>query len=171
MATENERGRKIEMHMHSNPTFNLGPQSGGGVRQPEIGGPDKVTMIINSGEYQRVSYAISIAKVAAALDMEVHMLFTYKGLERLIKGRSDELGNVTDANFLKKIKDALEKDKISKLSEDLVDANKIGVRIYACVTAMSIMNVKDEELIKEVNQVMGLSQFLELSRGSITYYV
>ena len=171
MATENERGRKIEMHMHSNPTFNLGPQSGGGVRQPEIGGPDKVTMIIISGEYQRVSYAISIAKVAAALDMEVHMLFTYKGLERLIKGRSDELGNVTDANFLKKIKDALEKDKISKLSEDLVDANKIGVRIYACVTAMSIMNVKDEELIKEVNQVMGLSQFLELSRGSITYYV
>jgi peroxiredoxin family protein len=134
-------------------------------------GPDKVTMVINSSEYQRVSYAISIAKVAAALDMEVHMLFTYEGLERLIKGRSDELGNITDTNFLKKIKNALKKGKISKLSEDLTDANKIGVRIYACVTAMSIMNVKEEELIKEVDQVMGLSQFLVLSKGSITYYV
>ena len=135
------------------------------------GDPDKVTMVINSGEYQRVSYALSMAKVAAALDMEVHMLFTYEGLERLIEGRSDELENITDANIRKKIKDALENGKILKLSEDLADAKKIGVKIYACVTAMSIMNVKDEELIKEVNQVMGLSQFLELSRGSITYYV
>jgi len=47
----------------------------------------------------------------------------------------------------------------------------MGVKIYACVTAMSIMNVKNEELIKEVDQVMGLSQFLVLSRGSISYYV
>ncbi len=141
---------------------------GGGDRR---GGPDKVTMVINSGEYQRVSYAISIAKVAAALDMEVHMLFTHEGLERLIKGRSDELGNVTDANFLKKIKDALKKGKISKISADLLDAKKLGVKIYACVTAMSIMNVKNEELVKEVDQVMGLSQFLVLSSGSISYYV
>ena len=135
------------------------------------GDPDKVTMVINSGEYQRVSYAISIAKIAAALDMEVHMLFTYEGLERLIEGRSDELGNVTDKNFLKKIKDALKKEKISKISTDLLDAKKLGVKIYACVTAMNIMNVKNEELVKEVDQVMGLSQFLVLSRGSISYYV
>ncbi len=128
-------------------------------------------MVVNSGEYQRVSYALSIAKVAATLDMEVHMLFTYGGLERLIKGRSDELGNITDVNIRKKIKDALEKGKILKLSEDLADAKKIGVKIYACVTAMSIMNVNDKELINEVYQVMGLSQFLVLSGGSITYYV
>ena len=105
-------------------------------------------MVVNSGEYQRVSYALSMAKVAAALDMEVHMLFTYEGLDRLVKGRSDELGSKTDTNILKKIKNALEKGKISKISEDLIDSKKMGVKIYACVTAMSIMNVKNEELIK-----------------------
>mgnify|MGYP001276512715 CR=1 FL=1 len=128
-------------------------------------------MVVNSGEYQRVSYALSIAKVAVALDMEVHMLFTYEGLERLVKGRSDELGNITNTNLLMNIKDALDKGKISKISEDLIGAKKMGVKIYACVTAMSIMNVKKEDLIKEVNQVMGLSQFIVLSRGSISYYV
>ena len=145
------------------------PPAGG--LPPNAGDPDKVTMVINSGEYQRVSYALSMAKVAAALDMEVHMLFTYEGLERLIEGRSDELENITDANIRKKIKDALENGKILKLSEDLADAKKIGVKIYACVTAMSIMDVKNEELIKEVDQIMGLSQFLELCSGNITYYV
>ena len=179
MADERGGGRKVEINLSPNVTMQIGASNAGrggdsGEEQQqrqEGGNQDKVTMVINSGEYQRVSYALSMANAAAALDMEVHMLFTYEGLERLIKGRSDELDNITDANIRKKIKDALENGKILKLSEDLAYAKKIGVKIYACVTAMSIMNVKNEELIKEVDQIIGLSQFLELCRGSITYYV
>lgn len=131
---------------------------------------EKVTMVINSGEYQRVSYALSMAKVAAALEMEVHMLFTYGGLNRLIKGHSNELGNISDSNIQENLKNALEKGSVTKLSDDIVDAKKMGVKIYACVASMNILNITKEKLVEDVH-IIGLSEFLVLSIGSMTYFV
>ena len=127
-------------------------------------------MVINSGDYQRVSYALSMAKVAAALEMEVHMLFTFGGLKRLIKDNSDELGNISDNDIRDNIIKALEKGSIAKLSDDLLDVKRSGVKIYACVSSMNILNITKEKLIEDV-KLMGLSEFLVLSIGSMTYYV
>ena len=131
---------------------------------------EKVTMIVNSGEYQRVSYALTIAKVAAAFEMEVHILFTYGGLKRLIKSNTDELGNISDTDIQQNIKKALEKGSLTKLSDDLVNLKKMGVKIYACISSMNILNISNENLIEDVH-IIGLSEFLVLSIGSITYFI
>lgn len=127
-------------------------------------------MVINSEEFQRVSYALSIAKVATALEMDVHMLFTFGGLKRLIKDKSDELGNISDKDIRDNLLKALEKGSVSKLSDDIADAKRIGVKIYACVSSMNILNLTQEKLIDDV-KLIGLSEFLVLSIGSMTYYV
>lgn len=128
-------------------------------------------MVVNSGEYDRVSYALSIAKVASALGMEVHMLFTYGGLNRLVKGRGDELGVVVDPYVRGKLEEGLAKGTVSKISTDLKEAKKLGLKIYACVSAMGLLNVTKNDLIEEVDEVMGLATFLGLSRGAATYYI
>ncbi len=131
---------------------------------------EKVTMIVNSGEYQRVSYALTIAKVATAFEMEVHMLFTYGGLKRLIKSNTDELGNISDTDIQQNIKKALEKGSLTKLSDDLLNVKKMGVKIYACTSSMNILNISNENLIEDVH-IIGLSEFLVLSIGSMTYFI
>ncbi|MFQ6134758.1 MAG: DsrE/DsrF/DrsH-like family protein, partial [Nitrososphaerales archaeon] len=134
-------------------------------------GAEKVAMVVNSGDYDRVSYALSIAKVACALGMEVHMLFTYGGLNRLVKGRVDELGSIADTSVRERLEHGLAKGTVAKLSDDMSEAKKLGLKIYACVSAMGILNVTKDELIEEVDQVMGLSAFLDISRGAMTYYI
>lgn len=132
---------------------------------------EKVAMVVNSGEYDRVSYALSMAKVACALGMEVHILFTYGGLYRLVKGRVDELGSMVNESIRRRLEAGLAKGTVAKLSDDIRDAKKLGLKIYACVTTMTILGVTEEELIEEVDQVTGLSTFLDISRGAMTYYI
>ncbi len=134
-------------------------------------GVEKVAMIVNSGDYDRVSYALSIAKVAGALGMDVHMLFTYGGLSRLVKGRVDKLGSMADTYIRERLEQGLAKGTVAKLSDDISEAKKFGLKVYACVSAMGILGVTKNELIEEVDQVMGLAQFLDISRGAMTYYI
>jgi peroxiredoxin family protein len=135
------------------------------------GGVEKIAMVVNSGSYDRVSYALSIAKVALALGMDVHAIFTYGGLTRLIRGRTDELGAVPNETVRSRLAAGIAKGTVTNLSADLKEAKKLGFRIYACVSAMGILNVTQDELIPEVDQVMGLAAFLDLARGAQTYYI
>jgi peroxiredoxin family protein len=132
---------------------------------------EKIAMVVNSGEYDRVNYALSIAKVALALGMDVHAIFTYGGLARLIKGRTDEIGSISDDFVRQRVESNLAKGRIGKISEDLKEAKKLGLKVYVCVNAMGVLNVSRAELIDEVDQVMGLASFLDIARGAQTYYI
>ncbi len=134
-------------------------------------GAEKVTMIVNSGDYDRVSYALSIAKIAGALGMEVHMLFTYGGLTRLLKSNIDDLGGIADSFILERLRVGLAKGTIAKLTDNISEAKRLGLKIYACINAMHTLDIVQEQLIDEVDQVMGLSKFINLSRGAMTYYI
>ena len=59
--------------------------------------PTKVALIVNSSSYERVSYALSIATISAAHLKDVHVLFTYGAVRRLVKGKTDDVGEETDA--------------------------------------------------------------------------
>ena len=132
---------------------------------------EKVALIINSGSYERVSYALTVAAMQAALGKEVSILFTYGALVRLIKGRTDEVGEETDPTLRQKINEGLEKGTIRSISEGINELKRFGGRIYACVAAMSFYNVIRDELIDEVDGVMGIAAFLEVTRGAQILYI
>jgi len=132
---------------------------------------EKVAMIIHSGEYDRVSYALLIAKAASALGIGVHLPFTYGGLQRLVKGQVNKIDEKVDKNVGTQIEQSISKRIIPLLSEDIVEAKKLGLKIYACVGSMGIMNISKDDLIKAVDQIIGLASFLDISREAITYYI
>jgi len=139
------------------------------MRQWEQG---KVAIIINSPSYDRVAYALSIASISAVFGKEVHVLFTYGAVHRLVKGKADEIGEETDAWIREAIKAGSEKGSISKISEILNNLKRFGGNVYACVAAMALHNIVKDELAEEVNEVTSISAFLEKVEGaSMVLYV
>jgi len=132
---------------------------------------EKVALIVNSGSFERVSFALTVAAMYAALGREVYTLFTYGALFRLIKGRTDEVGEETSPTLRQKIKEGLEKGSIRSISDGINELKRFGGRIYACVAAMSFYDVIRDELIDEVDGVMGIAAFLEATRGAQLLYI
>ena len=136
--------------------------------------PDKgkVAIILHSGAFDRASYALSIALVALASGMEAHMLLTFEGLRRFTRGHLTEIGEETPPGVRVNIERGLQSGGIQSLDEQLRDANKLGLKIYACPNAMAALNIGLSELLPEVYSVMGLAAFLGLAgTASINYYI
>lgn len=128
---------------------------------------EKVALIINSASYDRVSYALSIANVSAAHLKDVYVLFTYGGILRLLENKADVVGEETTAWMQENIKKGLKKGTIPKISDMLSFSRGFGVKIFACSGAMAFHNITKEELAM-VDDVMGISQFLEKVQGAST---
>ena len=133
---------------------------------------EKVTIILHSGAYDRASYALSIALVALASGMEVHMLLTFEGLKRFTKGHLMDIGEETSPVVGTNIKRGLEWGVIESLETQLVNAKKLGLKIYACPNAMAALNIALSDLMGEVDSVMGLAAFLVLARkAAVNWYI
>ncbi len=132
----------------------------------------RVTIILHSGAYDRASYALSLAMTALAMDAEVYMFLTYGGLRRFTKGHLGSLGGETDAELRDVISRGLKTGGIKPLEEQLADARKLGLKLYACSGTMAQMNIARSELSQEVDEVMGLSTFLNLAlKTAINWYI
>jgi len=133
---------------------------------------DRVTIILHSGSYDRASYALSIALVALASGMEVHMLLTFEGLRRFTRGHLAEIGDETSPNVSTNIERGLESGGIEPLEIQLANAKKLGLKLYACPNAMAGLNIALGNLLDEVDNVMGLAAFLELvCKAVINLYI
>lgn len=126
----------------------------------------RVAIILHSGGYDRVSYALSIAQVALAMGMEVHMLATYGGLKRFTKGNLEKLGEETDAAIREALARGIASGGIRSLTAQLSDARKLDLKLYACPTAMANLNIVRGDLLPEVDEVMGLAAFLDLAQDA-----
>ncbi|MAF84889.1 MAG: hypothetical protein CL875_00125 [Dehalococcoidales bacterium] len=135
-------------------------------------GKERVTVILHSGSYDRASYALSIALVALASGMEAHMLLAYEGLRRFTGGHLEDVGEETSPNIRTNLERGLQSGGIQSLETQLADAKRLGLRVYACPNAMAALNIGLDEMLPEVDNVMGLATFLELARtAAINWYI
>ena len=133
---------------------------------------ERATIILHSGSYDRASYALTLALVALASGMEVHMLLTFEGLRRFTREHLAEIGEETSPNLKTNIEQGLEWGVMPSLESQLAEAKKLGLKMYACPNAMASMNVTLNDLLDEVDEVMGLATFLQLARtAAINWYI
>jgi len=132
----------------------------------------KVAIIINSASYDRVAYALTIASTSAAVGKEVHVLFTYGAISRLLKGKADEIGEETDTWIREHVTLGSLTGAIPKISELLSNLKRFGGKVYTCVSAMALHNIMKNELTEEVDEVTSITAFLEKVEGaSVMFYV
>lgn len=141
------------------------------------------TIILFSGEFDKVMAAFIIANGAAAMDDDVTMFFTFWGLNALrrpqkvatsgksplqkafamMMPRGPGRLKLSQMNFggagPKLMKRMMREQKVMPL-EDLIDsAREQGVKMVACAMSMDVMGLKPEELIDGL-EFAGVASYL-----------
>ncbi len=149
----------------------------------------KLSMIVFSGDMDKLMAAFIIATGAAASNMEVAMFFTFWGFRAIKKnvpiGKSilGKLMAFMEGGGLEKaspskysmgglgrwmFKKMMGAKKVPSLVEFRQMAIDLGVKLYACGMSMDIMEIPRESLIDEIADVVGVGFMIEQAQNSIT---
>ncbi len=157
--------------------------------------PDKVTIVVLSGDMDRVMAAFIIATGAAAMGMQVTMFFTFWGLNAIRrKGASSaakdwlrrmfgwlnkggaELLPLSRFHFgglgTGMMKRVMREHRMPGVPELIETAQDLGVRFIACTTTMGLMGITKDTLIGGVDQLAGVTTYLaEAKQGSVNLFI
>jgi peroxiredoxin family protein len=130
----------------------------------------KLAIIVQSGTIDRLYSALILGSTAAAMDIEVHMYFTFWGLNTLVKGALEKVElPATYKHMEEQLKKKLQEMKYPTPYELLKRMKASGlVKIYACSPTMEMFGVKKEDLIPEVDEIAGAAAFLNLASTAQT---
>lgn len=142
--------------------------------------PDKASIVVMSGDMDKVMGAFIIANGAAAFDMEVTMFFTFWGLKAIQKGGrtgksffgrmlglmnrggADRLGP-SKFNFggmgRWMFKKMMKRHNVVPLPALVEQARAQGVKLIACEMSMQVMEISGEHLLDGV-EIAGVASFI-----------
>ena len=157
--------------------------------------PERVTIVLLSGDLDRAMAAFIIATGAAAMGMRVTMFFTFWGLNTLRrkgatsspkdwlrrmfgvlnKGGAESLplsrfhfGGV-GTRMMQKV---MKQNKMPGVPELMETALDLGVRFIACTTTMGLMGITKDTLIEGIDQFAGVTTYLaEAKQGSVNLFI
>ena len=141
---------------------------------------EKASIIVMSGDMDKVMGAFIIATGAAAFDMQVSMFFTFWGLKAIQKGNLTGRGamgrmlGVMNRGGIDRLnpsrlsfggmgrwmfKKMMKSHKVTPLPQLLKQAQDLGVKLTACEMTMNVMEIKKEDLIDGV-KIGGVASFI-----------
>ena len=125
----------------------------------------KLAFVVHSGTLDKLYPVFMLASTGGAMDAEVHLFFTFWGLNAVKKGGLDKaklpgIMSVGTGMMKGKIKSV----GVSSLPELLAMCRETeNVTIYACSTTMAMMDVTKDQLIPEVDEIVGAASFLAIA--------
>ena len=149
--------------------------------------PEKVTLVVFSGELDKALAAFNIAIGAASSGMEVSMFFTFWGLNIIKKNQ----GSIRSRGIMRKMLNFMNRGgskrlplskfhmfglgkwmmgrlmrdaKFPSLDEMIGLAREMGVKFMACTTSMGLMGISREAFIPEVDSYCGVATYLSEAR-------
>lgn len=131
---------------------------------PNEEGPEKVAIVVSEGSYDKAMASVFLGSTAAGLGMEVHLFFTFFGLDLLKKNKRPKLKGMFrpfTGMFEKKMKGI----GVESFQVMMDTCSEMGVKFYACSTSMEAMGLKIEDLRDGVD-ILGASKFLDIASGS-----
>jgi peroxiredoxin family protein len=137
---------------------------------------DKVTIILHSGDMDKVYSALIIANGALAMGMEASIFFTFWGLQRLKKGALEK-GPLSKMHMLGlgkwMVKQRMKRANVATLERMLQDFRELGGKIMACDMTMEIMGIRPEDLRQEfIDEYCAVGAYIQEARESaITLFI
>jgi peroxiredoxin family protein len=137
---------------------------------------DKLTIVVHSGDMDKVYSALIIANGALSMGMEATLFFTFWGLQRLQKGKLKK-GPLSKMNLFglgkKMIMARMKKTKVVSLERLITDFKDLGGRIIACDMTMDIMGIKMEDMRADlITDCGGVGSFIaEARQSSVTLFI
>ena len=157
----------------------------------------KKTIIVFSGEYDRLMAAFIIANGAAAMDDEVTMFFTFwglsalrkenqpatvqkkvSGLQKMFSGmlpKNAEKLPISKFNFggagrvmMKKV---MKSENVMTVAELIETAQEQGIKMIACTMSMDVLGIAKEELIDDI-EYAGVATYLgEADESNVNLFI
>jgi peroxiredoxin family protein len=145
---------------------------------------DRVTIILHSGDMDKIYSALIIGNGALAMGMEASITFTFWGLLRLQKGDTLSLprGGLEEGPLSKMhmlglgkwmIRQRMEKANVASLETLMADFKELGGKVIACEMTMEIMGLKREDLREDwVDEYGAVGTYIQEARDSaITLFI
>lgn len=157
--------------------------------------PDKVTIVLLSGDMDKAMAAFIIATGAAAMGMQVTMFFTFWGLNVIRK----EGATSSAKDFLRKafgwlnkggaknlplsrfhfgglgsimMKKVMKDNRMPSVPELLETAQDLGVKMIACTTTLGLLGISKDTLIEGIDELAGVSTYLvEAKDGAVNLFI
>ena len=136
----------------------------------------RATIVLHSGDMDKVYSALIIGNGALAMGMDVTIYFTFWGLQRLQKGALEK-GPLSKMNLLGlgrwMIKQRVKKANVASLERLLSDFKELGGKVIACDMTMEIMGISREDLREEwVDEYGAVGTYVQDARNSeITLFI
>jgi peroxiredoxin family protein len=156
---------------------------------------DKLSLIVFSGDMDKVMASFIIATGAAAMGTEVTLFFTFWGTSVLKKSEPQKRDKLflqkmfgwmmpkgskklplSKMNFCgagpKMMNMLMKKYNTASISELLEVAQDCDINFYICQMSMDLMGIKKDELLPIKNlDYCGVAKFLEISDGGKTLFI
>jgi peroxiredoxin family protein len=121
-------------------------------------GADRVTIVVHSGDMDKMYSALIIGTGALSWGMEASLYFTFWGLQRLQKGGLDK-GPLSKMNMLglgrRMIKGRMRKANVVELEHLFRDFKELGGRVIACEMTMEVMGISKSDLREDLIDEFG----------------
>ncbi len=137
---------------------------------------ERVTIVLHSGDMDKVYSALIIGNGALAMGMEASIYFTFWGLQRLQKGGLEK-GPLSKMHMLGlgkwMIKQRMKEANVASLEKLFRDFKELGGRIIACEMTMEIMGIDREGLREElIDEYGAVGTYIQEARDStITLFI
>jgi peroxiredoxin family protein len=136
----------------------------------------RVTIVMHSGDMDKVYSALIIANGALAMGMEASIYFTFWGLQRLTKGGLEK-GPLSKMHFLGlgkwMVKQRMKKANVASLERLLQDFKELGGKIIACEMTMEIMGIHRQDLREDlIDEYGAVGSYIQEARNSqVTLFI
>jgi len=157
---------------------------------------DKLSMVVFSGDLDKILASFIIATGATAMETDVVMFFTFWAIAALRdenkKGDGKDFMGKMFGSMLPKgvskvklskmnmggmgtnmLKSLMKKKNVASLEDLLQTASELGVKIYICEMSMNLMGFKKEEMINYPNLTYcGVAKFLyEATNSKVQLFI
>jgi len=139
----------------------------------------RVTIVLHSGDMDKLYSALIIGNGALAMGMEASIFFTFWGLQRLAKDKPLAMpsagldkGPLSKMNMLGlgkfMIKQRMKKANVASLERLMADFKELGGKIIACEMTMDIMGVAKEDLRQDlIDEYGAVGTYIQEARQSV----
>ncbi len=134
---------------------------------------NKMSLILFSGTEDKLMAASIIASGAVANDMEVNIFVTFWGLTKTTKTPMGQPELSFEGQPMKEQVFSIMKQKqMPSWIAMLNNAKEVGeIHVYGCAMFADLMGLKQEDLDPIVEDVIGVNQFVEMSKDTMTLFI
>ncbi len=160
------------------------------------GGDRKICFICSKGTLDMAYPALIMATGALGEGVETHLFFTFWGMDMITKERQDDLqftwlGNTAmhppgkkmhmpqglaglpgmTAVATKMLKKQIADQGVPEVPEFLEMLHDMGAQLWACKMSVDMMGLSEDDLAEEVEDVINVADFIELSDGAQVVFI